>query len=81
MTTTTECQHAWQEEYYGVRCTKCDLFYVDGSAPWDYVDEDALAREEYYYNHGTCEVCGGEWGDGWTTCTCDILDFEDEEKQ
>lgn len=27
--------HKWKEEYYGVRCEKCDLFYPDGCAPWE----------------------------------------------
>lgn len=34
------CHHQWEEEYYGHRCKKCDLFYAHGQAPWDYYDED-----------------------------------------
>src|SRR5690242_852784 len=33
-------QHDWKEEYYGVRCSKCGLFYAHGCAPWDYVGMD-----------------------------------------
>ncbi len=29
------CDHVWTEEYYGARCTKCDLFYPHGCAPWE----------------------------------------------
>lgn len=27
--------HKFEEEYYGWRCAKCDLFYPYGCAPWD----------------------------------------------
>lgn len=66
------CAHEWANEYYGSRCTKCDLFYADGNAPWDYVDEAAIEREEAIYNYkAPCEVCGGEFWDGGTSCQCD----------
>lgn len=48
-----------------------DLYYPD---EFDYPTEEEerrIEREEYEYNHGVCSTCGGEWGDGWTTCTCD----------
>ena len=32
---TEECNHNWTEEYYGTRCTICNLFYPHGCAPWD----------------------------------------------
>ncbi len=31
---------------------------------------ERFEREEYYYYHGNCPTCGGEYGDGWSTCTC-----------
>lgn len=66
------CAHEWANEYYGSRCTKCNLFYADGNAPWDYVDEAAIEREEAIYNYkAPCEVCGGEFWDGGTSCRCD----------
>lgn len=65
--------HDWQEEYHGHRCSRCDLFYIHGLAPWEYdpEEEERIAREEYYFTHGTCEICFGEYGDGWSNCECD----------
>jgi hypothetical protein len=28
-------KHQWVQEYYGVRCSVCGLFYPDGCAPWE----------------------------------------------
>lgn len=36
----TLCDHEWAEEYYGHRCSKCDLFYAHGCAPWDYYGDE-----------------------------------------
>lgn len=67
------CAHEWKNEYYGSRCVKCDLFYADGNAPWDYIDEAVIEREEAIYNYkAPCEVCGGEFWDGGTSCRCDL---------
>lgn len=33
--------------------------------------EEQRNREEYYETHGTCEVCGADYWDGGTNCTCD----------
>jgi hypothetical protein len=73
----TDCNHEWKDVYYGTICAKCGEFYPDGCAPWEWTEEDErrAAKEEYYHNHGTCEVCGGEWGDGWSTCTCDLWEL------
>lgn len=30
----TECEHDWEEEYYGTRCAKCGTFYAFGCEPW-----------------------------------------------
>ncbi len=60
-----DCEHTWQEEYYGHRCVICDAFAPHGSEPWaepDEIDDPSL--------YGTCPVCAGEFGDGWTNCTC-----------
>lgn len=72
--------HEWKDDYYGTRCARCDLFYPSGSAPWEYdpEEEERTAREEYYATHGTCEDCFGEYGDGWSNCTCDET-TEDED--
>jgi hypothetical protein len=40
-------------------------------------EEEDAAREEYYYSHGTCEICGGEWGEGWSSCLCDDAEAEE----
>lgn len=71
----TECGHErLVEGYYGHDCAACrELIYLYGSAPWDLPTDEEQARidaEEYFYTHGTCETCGGEWGDGWSTCIC-----------
>lgn len=47
-------KHDWKQEYYGIRCTICDLFYPDNSnwfAPPD--DEE----EDYHSYDCTCEDC------------------------
>jgi len=31
----TDNEHNWTEEYYGYRCSRCNLFYAYGCAPWD----------------------------------------------
>jgi len=43
----------------------CLCTLVDGD------DDDDDDEDPDYIEHGCCEVCGGEWGDGWTTCTCE----------
>lgn len=72
-----QCKHEKLiEGYYGHDCAACgELVYVYGCEPWVYLtpeEEDALAREEAFYTDGRCEICGGEWGDGWSTCRCDL---------
>lgn len=72
----TTCKHEkLTEGYYGHDCAACgELIYPWGQAPWDYLTDEEQAqieREEYEATHGRCETCGGEWGDGWSTCTCD----------
>lgn len=43
-----------------------------GAEPPDLTEEQEaeLAREEYFMTHGYCPVCNGEFGEGWSTCTC-----------
>lgn len=72
----TTCTHEkLVEGHYGHDCAACGvLVYPYGSEPWAYLtpeEEDALAREEAAYTDGRCETCGGEWGDGWSTCRCE----------
>ncbi len=71
----TTCKHEKLiEGYYGHDCAVCgELIYPFGGAPWDVPTDDEQARidaEEYRMTHWTCETCGGEFGDGWTTCRC-----------
>lgn len=51
-----------------VYCPYCCEVRDDYGNIYDYeeFDED----DEYYRTH-TCEICGGEYGDGWSTCTCE----------
>lgn len=35
-----ECNHKWEEEYYGTRCQRCHLFFAHGHAPWDVAGEN-----------------------------------------
>lgn len=60
------------EEYYGHRCSRCGVFYPHGGAPWDFNPDDDF-EDDYYI---TCSGCGGEYGNGWSTCIC-----EDENEQ
>jgi len=60
----SECKHEWEKEYYGDQCKKCGLFVPDGCGPWmpEDTDDPTIYRR--------CEVCGGEFWDGGTSCTC-----------
>lgn len=35
-----DCKHEWKEEYYGIRCIKCDLFYPDNCNWFAPLDDD-----------------------------------------
>ena len=48
-----ECKHKLEEEYYGLRCSKCGVFYPDGQGPWM---PDDVYEEEHRYDC-TCELC------------------------
>ena len=37
----------------------------------DYSYFDDWEEDEEMFQVFTCETCGGEYGDGWSTCTCD----------
>lgn len=73
------CKHndALTEGYYGYDCALCgELIYPYGQEPWNYLtdeEEAQIAREEYEATHGACAFCGGEWGDGWSSCMCEEL--------
>lgn len=73
----SECQHAtWRDGYYGHECADCGEFMCFyGAEPWVYLtpeEEEQLAREEAFYSGwGVCIFCGGERGDGWSTCRCE----------
>ena len=52
-----DCKHEWKEEYYGIRCTKCDLFYPDNgnwfAPPDDVPDEPDEEMQVCPYCNGT----------------------------
>lgn len=75
-------EHDYYDGYYGTHCRNCDWFAPYGAASWDIPTEEEQARidaEEEFYTSGTCAVCGGEWGDGWSSCICslDMLAWDD----
>jgi hypothetical protein len=41
-------------------------------AYWESWSDDE--EEEAGWGEGTCRTCGGEHGDGWSNCTCDMED-------
>lgn len=50
--------------------------YLDNNHPDEFYEpseeeERRIVDEEYEHNHGICGTCGGEWGEGWTSCICD----------
>ena len=47
MNTPTDCTHEWKEEYYGVRCPKCNTFYPYGSEPWLPLNDDIEGAQEW----------------------------------
>jgi hypothetical protein len=49
-----DCKHEWKQEYYGIRCSICDLFYPD-TGNWFAPDDDE--EEEYHPYDCTCEDC------------------------
>lgn len=72
---STECKHDWSEEYYGVRCKVCDLFYPHGCEPWapglnyyDSLDDDE--DDEDFFD------CGWVRGVGCTLAGTEECDFE-----
>lgn len=72
--------HDFYEGYYGTSCRKCGWFAPYGCAPWDvptYEEQAWIDAEEYANSHGVCAFCGGEWGDGWSSCVCEREDHED----
>jgi Zn finger protein HypA/HybF involved in hydrogenase expression len=68
-----DCKHEWKEEYYGIRCAKCDLFYPDNSnwfAPigHDIPDESDEETQVCPYCNGTNLDMDGDSGGGCTHC-------------
>jgi hypothetical protein len=54
--TMSDCAHEWKEEYYGYHCSKCDLFYPFGLAPWEYFDEPENDSDVPTYNDLRYEI-------------------------
>jgi hypothetical protein len=50
-----EHKHEWKEEYYGIRCAKCDLFYPDNGNYFAPPDEEE--DEKHHSYDCTCENC------------------------
>lgn len=46
--------HEWKQEYYGIRCVKCDLFYPDTGNWWADLDDD---EDNYHSYNCICEDC------------------------
>jgi Zn finger protein HypA/HybF involved in hydrogenase expression len=69
---TEDCEHDWKQEYYGIRCTKCDLFYPDNSnwfAPLDDIpDEPDGEMQICPYCNGTNMDLDGDSGGGYPHC-------------
>jgi hypothetical protein len=38
-----DTDHDFHETYYGYQCTRCELFYAFGTAPWEDEVDDALS--------------------------------------
>ena len=47
---TRDCVHDWQKEYYGWRCSKCEVFVAFGCEPWAFFDEYDDDSDEPTYN-------------------------------
>ena len=63
-----ECKqfnHEWEEVYYGLKCKVCGLFYPDNGNYFAPPDNDDTGWD-------ICHRCGGEHGDGWSNCICDL---------
>lgn len=54
------CNHDWKEEYYGDRCTKCNLFYAHGQGPW--MPEPELDEDDFCSNCGHDKYDFGDVG-------------------
>lgn len=60
--------HRWVEEYYGIRCEQCGLFYPDGLGPWmpledDRFDDDGepdFTLDELEWQETYPELCGDD---------------------
>ncbi len=57
----SECNHDWQESYYGTHCTKCDEFHPTGCAPWDEEQDepccDYCGKPVYEFDELGCTAC------------------------
>jgi hypothetical protein len=65
------CSHCmnplYGEELNRGVCDRC----LDVMNDYDHIyDYDEFDDDDEYGRTYTCETCGGEYGDGWSTCTC-----------
>jgi hypothetical protein len=63
-------EHEWKKEYYGLRCSICDLFYPDTGNWFAPPDEE---DDEYHSETCTCETCIQDYPERLY-----LLDDEDE---
>lgn len=62
-------QHDYFDDYYGVRCRKCPLFYPYGSEPWAVADVDEDDFDEDFDDEDPGDECG-RWRNGVLTKSC-----------
>lgn len=85
--------HDFVKEYYGVRCSRCDLFYPEGCAPWDanlddevegdfgdWDDEEDFPFDCHMDRNGQCGKTGSEECDFECPIMADIYRREREKK-
>lgn len=58
-------------------------YEIETSSWLDIAASQAFGEEGEEYQDRTCGTCGGEFGDGWTSCSCEDLgdpDFDEDWK-
>ena len=51
-------------------------------ATWENYPPDLISGDDSFLElscMGRCQDCGGEYGDGWSNCTCEPWEHEDRE--
>lgn len=72
-----DCKHNWTEEYYGLRCSLCNLFCAYEAMPWSFDPGEADPHAHYW-----CHTCKREVSvnhDGHESPAVEALeDYEEE---